>query len=384
MRNRYRLVRRFQIVFVIAIPLVFMGVGFLYLNRLVRFNGNNGSRISKDGQTMMTCGEQKLDKSLVAHSPATGGIYMKDTDEERSPVKFLLRPTAAERIMLFDLAKWSMVYLVKSAIYNKERRDAIRETWASVKVFDGAIFQIVFILGKSKSESVNREINIEASRHGDILLCDELDSSQFVAEKVLAGMQWASEVLPTNWLYSSIDDDIVVNPLLLTKYLAAVIDDHTTPRGEICFDDLPMACVYNYQPKDSPSREEDSKWYMSPENYPGDYWPVYCRGGMYTTSSKMVKDLFEKSKKTAHLYLDDVWITGFIRRKLNKGDYNIMAPPMSVMTDKETYKDKALEDLLVKHLWGNVENIEVHVPSKLRDVWAAFEPKIKDKMRCTT
>ncbi|XP_076819568.1 beta-1,3-galactosyltransferase 1-like [Clavelina lepadiformis] len=323
--------------------------------------------------TLVRCGEQRFDGNVIAKLSATKGIYMQEMPEERSPISFLLRPTAVEEIVEnLHLARWNMVYLVKSAVYNWDRRDAIRRTWGSEKVVNSAIFQVVFVLGKSVNGTFTEQIQLESEEYGDILLCNETDSAQFVSEKVVAGMQWASEVLPENWLYASIDDDFVVNPSTLTGYLDSLISTHTTVSGEICFGDLPMACVYNYQSADPPARDENSKWYMPFENYPGNYWPVYCRGGMYTTSSKMVKNLFEKSKRTAHLYLDDVWITGFMRRKLNKGDYNIVPAPLSVMSDRSSHGDHALATQLVKHLWGNINDIKVNVTKRILEVWKTY------------
>ena len=41
-------------------------------------------------------------------------------------------------------------------------------------------------------------------------------------------------------------------------------------------------------------------------------------------SVEMAGRIFQVSRKTPYLYLDDVWITGYMRRKLNEGDCNIM------------------------------------------------------------
>ena len=144
-----------------------------------------------------------------------------------------------------------------------------------------------------------------------------------VPEKVLVGMQWASN-LPSHWLYSSIDDDIAVNFERLHKYYSQLMHEHTLPSGEIQFSKVPVACVYSYQDKDIPARDPKSKWYMPEKDFPGKYWPVYCRGGMYSTSSYMVKKLFKVSRRTQRLYLDDVWITGFMRLKVEDTDNNIV------------------------------------------------------------
>ena len=127
------------------------------------------------------------------------------------------------------------------------------------------------------------------------------------------------------WFYASIDDDIIINYAKLVNYFNRMIGlQFTNDNGKIDFPSIPISCIYSYQDKDKPSREKDSKWYMPEENFPGERWPIYCRGGMYTTSSDMVKKLYEVSRRTPRLYLDDVWVTGFMRLKVEDTDENIV------------------------------------------------------------
>ena len=147
---------------------------------------------------------------------------------------------------------------------------------------------------------------------------------RLVPEKVVAGMQWASE-LPFTWFYMSIDDDISVNFVRLVSYFNNLIEDkHTFFNGTIDFSNVPIVCVYSYQDRDPPSRDPSSKWYMPKKDFPGNVWPVYCRGGAYATTSNMVKKLFQVSRRTARLHLDDVWITGFMRFKVENTSNNIL------------------------------------------------------------
>ena len=142
---------------------------------------------------------------------------------------------------------------------------------------------------------------------------------RFVPEKILAGMQWAS-VLPRDWMYASLDDDIAINHARLVTFYKELIKNNTLENNEIQFSNIPIVCIYSYQDKDVPSRDKRSKWYMPIANYPGKTWPTYCRGGMYTTTSDMVKKLYQVSRSTHRLYLDDVWITGFMRMKVNRSE----------------------------------------------------------------
>ena len=161
-------------------------------------------------------------------------------------------------------------------------------------------------------------VNETAIPHTILLFCS------YLPEKVLAGMQWAKD-LPINWFYTSIDDDIVVNLAKLAKYIdRLIIERINSSNGRINFPKIPIVCIYSYQNLDLPNRETDSKWYMPTKDFPGRYWPTYCRGGAYTTTSYMAKRLFEVSRRTSRLYLDDVWITGFMRLKVERTNDNIV------------------------------------------------------------
>ena len=141
---------------------------------------------------------------------------------------------------------------------------------------------------------------------------------RLVPEKVLGGMQWASE-LPMKWFYTSTDDDIVVHTAKLAKYFKELItNSYTFPNNTINFVEVPIVCMYSYQSTDLANKNPWSKWYMPFKDYSGWFWPVYCRGGAYSTTNYMVKNLYQASRKTPRLYLDDVWVTGFMRLKLGK------------------------------------------------------------------
>jgi len=153
-------------------------------------------------------------------------------------------------------------------------------------------------------------------------------------DKVLAGMQWAGDRLQPNTLYSTMDDDIVIHVPNLVSYLKENFlkpDLCQLPRhgeekswGRPCLEDLPLLCVYSYQARDTPTRFWFSKWYISYREFSGRQWPAYCRGGMYIAPVKMIHSLFQISRRMEYLFLADVWITGFMRRKLEMGDSNIV------------------------------------------------------------
>lgn len=144
-----------------------------------------------------------------------------------------------------------------------------------------------------------------------------------VPEKVLAGMQWVSH-LRDDCLYASIDDDIIVDHHRLVTYFKRLILDYTDASGNINFLKIPIVCTYSYQDRDPPARNPKSKWFVSKDDYAGMYWPVYCRGGMYTMNRMMAEKLLEASSRIKRVQMDDVWITGLMRVKARFGKKSIV------------------------------------------------------------
>ena len=71
-----------------------------------------------------------------------------------------------------------MVFVVKSAASNSDRRDAIRSTWGNVEVFDSIMFETVFVLGDIANSKLKQRIKQENHNHGDILQYELKDDSQ--------------------------------------------------------------------------------------------------------------------------------------------------------------------------------------------------------------
>ena len=77
-----------------------------------------------------------------------------------------------------------MVFVVKSAVSNTDRRDAIRATWGNVKVYKGIMFETVFVLGQTADDEIIKTITQEHRKHGDILQYNLKDSAQCVSNNI--------------------------------------------------------------------------------------------------------------------------------------------------------------------------------------------------------
>jgi len=127
-------------------------------------------------------------------------------------------------------------------------------------------------------------------------------------------MQWAAENLPNQTLYSLGDDDVLVN-LTGLQLLVEETMIHFSNKSV-----SPIICVYGGRVNSRACRKLKSKNYISEKEYASKFYPRYCLGGYYTTNVETVAKLYAKSKMEPLLPVDDVWITGILRKKPNISD----------------------------------------------------------------
>ena len=72
-----------------------------------------------------------------------------------------------------------MVFVVKSAISNFNRRKAIRQTWGNVKMYHRVMFETVFVVGKTTDHKLMEQIREENIQHGDILQFNLIDIPEY-------------------------------------------------------------------------------------------------------------------------------------------------------------------------------------------------------------
>jgi len=201
-----------------------------------------------------------------------------------------------------------MVTFIKSKASNTEIRNFLRRTWTSIKYTRNGILMYVFVVGLPKSNETLDLIEKESKYHKDILMIDEEDSYKNIARKTLASMQWASENLPSSYLYSSGDDDMMIDVAALDDNIMKIIN---TKSHLPCF---PFICIFKMTSK-WVFRDPKSKYYVPFDEYPDTYWPRGCNGGFYTTNVAMVTKIWGRANEERIIRMDDIWITGILRKK---------------------------------------------------------------------
>uniref|UniRef100_A0A1L8E1B6 Hexosyltransferase n=1 Tax=Nyssomyia neivai TaxID=330878 RepID=A0A1L8E1B6_9DIPT len=115
-----------------------------------------------------------------------------------------------------------LVFLVKSALPNFKRRNAIRATWGFERRFSDVTVRTVFLLGVSKDPNdleTQKLIDIEASNYRDVVQADFHDAYFNNTIKTMTGLRWVVEFCPRSRFYMLVDDDFYVSTKNVLRFV---------------------------------------------------------------------------------------------------------------------------------------------------------------------
>jgi len=231
-----------------------------------------------------------------------------------------------------------LVFLVKSAISHRDRRDAIRKSWGFEKRFSDVEIRTVFLLGHAPHDvRIEAEVDAESKEHTDIIQGSFVDSYFNNTIKTAMGLRWAVEHCPKSRFYMFVDDDYYVstrnllrflrNPLNYPAYLQedVITFDEEKLRQQIkqrhlnqlvdfdLPDDVRLFAGFVF-PRSRPHRHKTSKWFVDLDEYPFDFWPPYVTAGAYVLSREALVDMYFTSYYTKMFRFDDIWL-GLVAKK---------------------------------------------------------------------
>ncbi|KAK2868952.1 hypothetical protein Q7C36_000823 [Tachysurus vachellii] len=180
-----------------------------------------------------------------------------------------------------------------------EARNAIRQTWGNESLFMGMGFVRLFLMGmKSGFDGHLQHAIVEESlQHHDIIQQDYMDTYYNLTIKTLMGMNWVAEYCPHASYVMKTDSDMFVN----TEYLIKKLLKPELPPQHNYFTGYLMRGY-------APNRNKDSKWYMPPELYSSERYPIFCSGTGYVFSGDMAGKIYQASLSIRRLHLEDVYV----------------------------------------------------------------------------
>ncbi|CAH8663163.1 unnamed protein product [Schistosoma margrebowiei] len=237
--------------------------------------------------------------------------------------------------------KLNLVVLIKSCIYCYEQRSYARKTYMNISLWNNFAVRFVFVVGlpipnetniyhfdgvniqlngKSWSESrkrefsrwsVIKELRNESRFYGDMLVGGFFDTYFNLTTKMMLSFRWActfcKNITP---LFLFIDDDYVLHPNNTMKLVKSIkISDMKSyvggPIHATSVVSRPQNKTYN------------SKWDVSPHEYPWSYYPPYFYGIGYMIGADVVCDASVTMSFTQNLRIDDAYL-GIVLARLNK------------------------------------------------------------------
>ena len=203
-----------------------------------------------------------------------------------------------------------LLIIVLSHPNNAEQRNAIRNTWGSVREHEGKLVKTVFLLGMNEAEKslyagvpnipyISVKVNAEANQYGDIIVVNMADHYTWLTNKTIAGLSWASSYCNRAHYVLKTDDDCFNNPYRYVEFLSASwLPDEFV--GGCCFTGLP-------------NQDQLSRWHTDPNEFPDIYFPVYCGGPAYVIPLRAVDCLLNAAQNVPYFTMEDIFVTGFCR-----------------------------------------------------------------------
>jgi hypothetical protein len=240
-----------------------------------------------------------------------------------------------------------------------KKRNEIRNTWANSHFFPE--IKIVFLLGLSSSSYENNKLRGEFEMFADLVQEDFIDSYNNLTLKTIMGFKWASEYCPNAQFLLKVDDDVVVNPIKLVKYLKSKLNVQNTLLGS-CYTNAPVL------------RKNETKFYLTKEEYEPNIFVPYCDGRAYLLSGDLAIKMFNMSFYTHFFRFEDVYV-GMLARSLATSFIDI----------HEQYAfNKSSEDIeMIVYRYQKYSFINLFDRLAFASTWRLFVARYFEKQECS-
>lgn len=237
---------------------------------------------------------------------------------------------------------------VFSTANNFKRRMAVRRTWMQYCAVRSGQVVVRFFVGLHKNQMVNEELWNEARTYMDIQLMPFVDYYSLIAWKTIAICVFGTEVVSAKFVMKT-DDDAFVR---VDEILSSMQRINTT-----------HGLLYGLINSDShPHRSPDSKWFISPEEWPEETYPPWAHGPGYVVSSDIAKTISSKQRKgrLKMFKLEDVAMGIWISEMKKKG--------LEVKYEKEEriFNEGCRDGYVIAHYQG---------PREMLCLWQKIEEK---------
>lgn len=199
-----------------------------------------------------------------------------------------------------------LVFVVKSAAGNFERREAVRKTWGAENRFSGINTATVFVTGVVEDPITMQTLESEITVYQDIVHLDFMDSYFNNTLKTVNAIRWGLTYCKDSKFYAFMDDDMYVSVKNLLSFLE---NPYSYPdNGENLISSPRILYAGNVE-YTYPRREKTSKWYIPLSEYPFNKWPPFIPAGCYILSNEALQLIYFTSLYTKMFRFDDIFLS---------------------------------------------------------------------------
>ncbi|RUS86820.1 hypothetical protein EGW08_005416 [Elysia chlorotica] len=262
-----------------------------------------------------------------------------------------------------------LVY-INSAVQNRERRRAIRHSWASQSAFTGVTVKLVFVLGRPAGRREQLGVLSEQASSGDIVQAKFEDTFRNLTLKAVTFMAWANSHCPQAQYVVKVDDDMFVDMFgVIFKIIPKIADKSYA-----------MACSYTKNGKIN--RNPQSNWYVDKTMLAGQtHYPGFCPGFFSVITGNIIPELYEGSFTVKEFIpIDDVYMTGLSLR--NPRNVTIVDIKDQLYTNERSDPDQEIQvngrfeyiAFRVKKEWqhGTLWNLRLDKLTSIEDSFSSY------------
>ncbi|XP_075680500.1 lactosylceramide 1,3-N-acetyl-beta-D-glucosaminyltransferase-like [Dermatophagoides pteronyssinus] len=235
----------------------------------------------------------------------------------------------------------NFLIIILSSVKNFDQRQTIRETWALDLLQQLGNYRVMFMVGLTESNETQERLKFESLIHEDIVQINIVDSFYNLTYKSIHMLYWHQNYCPNAQYLIKTDDDIyfhIPNVIKWLKTIGNVSGNHSSNHNSnntiFCHRNISRKILRNANIKDlflyssfgrqnndkqliERSRKKFQKYIVEYKQLPGNLYPEYCSGFAYAINKLNVEKLFKASKTIPYIGIEDVFITGFCREKMN-------------------------------------------------------------------
>ncbi|KAE8023253.1 hypothetical protein FH972_008974 [Carpinus fangiana] len=249
--------------------------------------GSEGIQMTVDGKHITSFAfRETLEPWLASEIRISGDLKLNSVLASGLPTsedsEHIIDLEALKSVPLSPRRPLDLFIGVFSTANNFKRRMAVRRTWMQYPAVRSGTVAVRFFVGLHKNQIVNEELWNEAQTYGDIQLMPFVDYYSLITWKTLAICIFGTEVVSARFVMKT-DDDAFVRVDEVLASLNRINVSHGLLFGLI-------------NSESRPHRNPESKWYISPEEWPEDRYPPWAHGPGYVVSYDIAKEIYRRYK----------------------------------------------------------------------------------------